>query len=233
MTDVHGLFAQVPHSSDVDDYYHILNSSNVLNTVYWWEFFGQIRKIKGDIVECGVGRGRSLITIASLNRLAAALDGQQERKILALDSFEGFPEPTDFDESPRAPKKGQWSESPSSQFKYSPETISKVMHLANIESKIQYVKGFFERTTVDLAVGDIAILHLDGDLYESVKAPLNNLWQKVVIGGVVVIDDFTVEENINERFPGARAAITEFLQENTCFDYLTSIRGTPYLKRVR
>lgn len=95
--------------------------------------FGQIRKLKGDIVECGVDRGRSLITIASLNRLAAALDGQQERKILALDSFEGFPELTEFDESPRAPKKGQWSESPSSQFKYSPETISKVMHHASGE----------------------------------------------------------------------------------------------------
>lgn len=57
------------------------------------------------------------------------------------------------------------------------------MHLANAESKIQYVKGFFERTTVDLAEGDIAILHLDGDLYESVKAPLNKLWQKIVIWG--------------------------------------------------
>lgn len=233
MSYVNKLFVQVPHSKDVDDYYHILNSSNVLNTVYWYEFFSQIRGLEGDIVECGVGRGRSLITIASINKLISSLDDRQERKIFALDSFEGFPEPTEFDNSIRSPQKGEWSMSPNKQFKYSPETIAKIMKLADIDSKIDYVKGFFDKTTENLEVGDISILHLDGDLYESVKTPLNNLWQKVVIGGLVVIDDYAVEETENERFPGARTAIKEFLRDNACFDYLTSMRGTPYLKRVK
>jgi len=217
----------------VDDYYHILNSSNVLNAVYWWEFFSQIRGLGGDIVECGVGRGRSLITIASINKLISSLDYREERKIFALDSFDGFPEPTEFDNSPRSPKKGEWSMSPNKQFKYSPETIAKVMKLADIDSKIDYVEGFFDKTTENLEVENISILHLDGDLYESVKTPLNNLWQKVVIGGLIVIDDYTVEKTEDESFPGARTAIKEFLRDNVCFDYLTSMRGTPYLKRVK
>ena len=79
----------------------------------------------------------------------------------------------------------------------------------------------------------MAILHLDGDLYESIKAPLNNLWQKVVIGGLIVIDDFSVKETADESFPGARTAIKEFMRDNDFFDYLTSMRGTPYLKRVK
>ncbi|MDC1016408.1 macrocin O-methyltransferase [Planktomarina temperata] len=232
MSKVNKLFTQVPHDKDVDDYYHILNSSNVLNAVYWWEFFSQIRGLNGDIVECGVGRGRSLVTIASINKLISALDDRHEREIFALDSFEGFPEPTEFDNSKRSPQKGEWSMSPNNQFKYSPETIANIMKLANVDSKINYVKGFFDKTTENLEVDDISILHLDGDLYESVKTPLNNLWQKVVIGGLVVIDDYAVEETENERFPGARTAIKEFLRDNVNFDYLTSLRGTPYLKRI-
>ena len=45
-------------------------------------------------------------------------------------------------------------------------------------------------STKDLAVEDIAILHLDGDLYSSVKEPLTNLSKRVVKGGIIVIDDY-------------------------------------------
>ena len=69
MVNSYELFEQVAHPNDVDDYYHIFNSSNLLNSVYWWEFFNQIRGLDGDIIECGVGRGRSLITIASIDKL--------------------------------------------------------------------------------------------------------------------------------------------------------------------
>ena len=58
---IHELFKQTRHPQDVNDYYHCFNSSNVLNVIYWWTFFEIINDIKGDIVECGVGRGRSLI----------------------------------------------------------------------------------------------------------------------------------------------------------------------------
>ena len=233
MVNSYELFEQVAHPNDVDDYYHIFNSSNLLNSVYWWEFFNQIRGLDGDIIECGVGRGRSLITIASIDKLISTIDNREERKIFALDSFDGFPEPSEFDISKRSPKKGEWSMSPNKQFKYSPKTISKVLKLAGIDRKIDYVEGFFNQTTKDLEVVDIAILHLDGDLYESIKAPLNNLWQKVVIGGLIVIDDFFVKETADESFPGARTAIKEFMRDNDFFDYLTSMRGTPYLKRVK
>ena len=76
----------------------------------------------------------------------------------------------------------------------------------------------------------IALLHLDGDLYDSINAPLQNLWQKVVIGGLIIIDDFLFEKNGEDRFPGARIAVTEFWSKHS-FDYYESIRGTPLLKK--
>jgi O-methyltransferase len=229
------LFKQAPHPSSVSDYYHCFNSSNILNVIYWWEYFQKTSGVDGDIVECGVGRGRSLITLMSINSLMTNLKTDYSKKIYALDSFQGFPDPSEKDISSRNPKKGEWSESPNQQFKYSPKSLKKVIELADLDDEVEIVKGFFDKTTVSLSVDKIAILHLDGDLYESLLTPLNNLWHKISIGGVVVVDDFLSDEQfkVNEAFPGARKAITEFMKMNDCFEYLVSIRGTPYLKRVK
>ena len=234
MKDVTSLFKQTKHPSDLSDYYHLYNSSNILNVVYWWEYFREINfhEIEGDIVECGVGRGRSLITLASINRLVSNYYGVKKRKIFALDSFEGFPDPTSFDASPRNPKQGDWSMSPNNQFEYSPEAIKMVLKNAEVDEDIDFIKGFFDTTTKNLATESISILHLDGDLYESVRDPLNNLWNKVSIGGVIVLDDYLFESKEEEPFPGARKAVMDFLEKNTSFEYLKSIRGTPYLKRI-
>ncbi len=233
---IHELFKQTRHPQDVNDYYHCFNSSNVLNVIYWWTFFEIINDIKGDIVECGVGRGRSLITILAINRLKKIMNPKFTRKVFALDSFEGFPSPHKFDKSSRNPKKGEWSESPNKQFKYSVKSLKKIISLAELDSKeINIVKGFFDKTTEKLKVKKISILHLDGDLYDSVLSPLNNLWKKVSIGGIVVIDDYIVDKRLskNEGFPGARRAINEFLKKNSNFDFKVSIRGSPYLLRIK
>ena len=62
------IFKQVQHPQDVSDFYHIYNKSNILNVLYWNEYFEMVLDIEGSIVECGVGRGRSLITILALQQ---------------------------------------------------------------------------------------------------------------------------------------------------------------------
>jgi hypothetical protein len=125
--DINDLFNQTIQPKELNDYFHCYNSNNVLNVIYWWKFFEMILSVQGDIVECGVGRGRSLITITSLcNYLELSGSPIQRRKIFALDSFEGFPEPTENDFSIRNPKKGDWNKSPNQQFEYSINEISKV-----------------------------------------------------------------------------------------------------------
>jgi len=229
------LFIQKPHPSSVSDYFHCMDSGNILNVVYWWEFFQQTSSIDGDIVECGVGRGRSLITLMSINNLMTNISPNYSKQIYALDSFEGFPEPSKEDVSPRNPKKGEWHESPNKQFKYSIKTLNEIITNSNLDNNVKTIKGFFEKTTVDFPTDKISILHLDGDLYQSLLAPLKNLWHKISIGGIIVIDDFVSDEEFaaDEQFPGARQAVKEFLKTNDCFEYLVSIRGTPYLKRVK
>jgi len=53
-------------------------------------------------------------------------------------------------------------------------------------------------------MGPIALLRLDGDWYESTKICLDGLYNHVVPGGVVVIDDYG-------HWEGCRRAVDEFI----------------------
>jgi hypothetical protein len=232
------LFKQTPHPTDVDEAYHTFNQSNCLNAIYWQKFFDMVEDVAFDsVVECGVGRGRSLITIASLETLYATLGKRRHRHIYGLDSFEGFPDPTPEDDSPRRPKKGEWNSSPSGKYRYSPEFLIEVLAKAGIDTspdRLTLVKGYFDESLARIETGRIGILHLDGDLYRSVLDPITMLADKIVVNGIVVIDDYVLADadQKSEKFPGARKAIEKFLSTDDRFELLVSIRGTPYLKRT-
>lgn len=219
-----------PHNPAIDEMYHQLNLCNIGNVIYWKEFFDMSRRIMGDIVECGIGRGRSLSIISCLNYLLDKEEGGQ-RKIYGYDSFEGFPEPTKEDKSPRNPKKGEWASSPSGKYKYTKEFITDVISASGVpinEMKIDLIKGYFSESLKTHPDRPIAILHLDGDLYQSYMDPLKLLYDKVGIGGVIIFDDFLFEKGEKEDFPGARCAVMDFFKDKYK-DIKCSICGTPYL----
>tara|TARA_B100000686_G_C16562893_1_gene848731 strand:- start:242 stop:952 length:711 start_codon:yes stop_codon:yes gene_type:complete len=227
------LFREIKHPKDVNDYYHVFNQSNILNVIYWHEFLKMAAKIKGDIVECGVGRGKSIITLSILdNYMELIYSNYPKRRIFCLDSFNGFPHPTIEDTSERKATKGEWRMSPNNQFKYTITNIRKVIQKASVcnksKSKIKLIKGYFNNTTKKLKVKNIAILHLDGDLYQSVKDPLENLAPMITKGGIIVIDDYIIKQK-KDLWPGSRKAVTEFLKKNKNFEIKESIKGSPYL----
>jgi hypothetical protein len=94
---IYELFKQARHPKDVNDYYHVFNKSNILNVIYWKMYLDMIEGIPGDIVECGVGRGRSLISILAHLEYKRLAGLEETRSVYALDSFSGFPEPSEFD----------------------------------------------------------------------------------------------------------------------------------------
>jgi hypothetical protein len=69
MRNLSNLFKQTKQPSEVDDLYHVFNQSNGLNTIYWDFFFKLVENLNfSAIIECGVGRGRSLITLLMLEK---------------------------------------------------------------------------------------------------------------------------------------------------------------------
>jgi hypothetical protein len=74
--------------------------------------------------------------------------------------------------------------------------------------RLHVVKGWFQESLAKNAdaIGPIAVLRLDGDFYASTRVCLEELYDHVVPGGVVIIDDYGV-------FPGCRRATDEFFEE--------------------
>src|SRR6266851_5309497 len=75
------------------------------------------------------------------------------------------------------------------------------------EERISIVKGWFENTIPAFKdkIGPIALLHLDCDWYESVRFCLRQLYDNLVRGGVVVINDYG-------HWKGCKRAVDEFIK---------------------
>jgi len=203
-----------PHNPKIDELFHQLNLGNIGNVIYWWKFFEKIKTVHGDIVECGIGRARSLIMLCAINFLLDRKEGG-DRFVYGYDSFEGFPEPSVEDKSFRHPKKGEWSQSPSGKYKYTVSFIKKVLAAADISSgsKLILKKGFFNKSLLNHPNRPIALLHIDGDLYQSYKDVLEILFDRVSKGGVIIFDDFAVGTK-EGPFPGAKLAVKNFLGDD-------------------
>lgn len=184
---------------------------------YFSELYDKISQIPGQIVECGVGEGNTLAMLAFLagnemdNRIAPC-----ERRIWGFDSFEGFPEPSEFDQSPRNPQKGEWA--------IPQESVWKRLNDSGLfktfpNLKVNIVAGFFERTLCTFGDEPIAFLHLDCDLYPSYKIAMELLFPKVAVGGIVCFDEYMElksypEIGVKEKWPGCTKAINDYLQNN-------------------
>jgi hypothetical protein len=170
-----------------------------MHFLYFKEMYDLIENVEGDVVECGVGYGDSLYKLSCL-----AYFESKGRKIYGFDSFEGFPEPSDEDRSPRNPRKGEWKVSTEKTIYRNLETgIDRDF----VQNNVKLVKGFFDESLHKYGGGKIALLHLDVDLYRSYKVTLEYFWPKVAQGGIVLFDEY---KNELSTFPGATKAIDEF-----------------------
>lgn len=150
------------------------------------------RQIAGAVVECGTARGGSA---ALLGLAINACDAP--RPLWVFDTFEGMPAPTaaDPDSEIAALYTGQ--------FRGDVTEVRSLFERLNIHGA-RLVKGRFEDTVPQSDTGPIAVLHLDGDWYQSVKVCLDHLYDRVSPGGVIQIDDYG-------HWAGARKAVDEFL----------------------
>ncbi len=164
--------------------------------------------LSGAFVECGVWRGGC----AALMAYAAHTAGSS-RKVHLFDSFEGLPQPVDSDGEKARHAAGGHVEgklSPIGMDVADEEVVRRLLFERFGFDPLQVIlhKGWFQHTLPANreAVGEIAILRLDGDWYESTRVCLENLYDNVVSGGFIIIDDYGWWE-------GCKKATDEFIQE--------------------
>lgn len=180
--------------------------------------------IKGAIVECGVARGGSAAMMALISE---HFNGK--RKYWLFDTFEGLPPPSEKDDYIEPIYESNDRHAGRVAEGYCLGTIDEVENLLFEtlklpREKFTLVKGLFQDTLHKEKnnIGEISILRLDGDWYDSTLTCLNNLWDSVAPGGVVIMDDYV-------SVPSCKKATHDFLNSrNIIVDIELDDRGGAY-----
>jgi hypothetical protein len=209
---------------DLDDAYqlvqdHTMVAKEGLSCLYNQVVFCERNHLRGDFVECGVWKGGSVGIMA----LANLKHGRSRRQIHLFDAFDDICEPDAAVDGERAVREvREWSKDAETQGRLVPVkgiydrfgghgTLEGNRFL--LENTIGYpgewlhfYKGWFQETLPlhSPKITDIALLRIDADWYASTKVCLDHLYNKVVPGGFVIIDDYGAYE-------GCRKAVDEFI----------------------
>jgi Macrocin-O-methyltransferase (TylF) len=134
--------------------------------------------VPGDFVETGIWRGGACIVMAAV--LAAY--GDTERKVWWFDSFQGLPPPSEEEyPSDRGDQRHRFP-----QLAVSLEEVTDNFRRMGLWSEqMRLVKGWFKDTVPTAPVEKIAVLRLDGDLYESTIQVLEGFYPRLSPGGVL------------------------------------------------
>lgn len=160
------------------------------------------RDVEGAIVECGVASGRSLSLITHAVRRSG-----DDRPIIAVDSYEGFPQLSEQD--------ADWFDPDTMKLHYKRFDIEFVTSnllasgLTDAEvATVTFAKGWIPEV-LDQVQGPLSLLHLDVDLYQPYADSLRILWPMLSSGGWVLLDEYDQGNDV-EKWPGAKKAIDEF-----------------------
>ena len=169
--------------------------------------------VPGAVVECGVWRGGSMLTVAHtlLRR------GVTDRDLYLFDTFEGMTEPTERDvritqgkhavELLEGTGPGPMAWARPGRFVATLDDVKEgFSQLDYPDDRVHFVPGRVEDTVPEHAPEGIAILRLDTDWYESTKHELTHLYSRLAPGGVLIIDDYGT-------WHGAKEATDEFLEQ--------------------
>lgn len=161
----------------------------------------QTRNVEGDVAECGVYRGATLIPMALYMKQRGV-----EKSVFGFDSFEGFDESVNIDirfggrdiESKRV---GGLSDT-------SYVELADKLAQFGLSSAVTLVKGYFRETLPHYESCRMSFVHLDCDLYQSYKDCLEFFYPRLSPGGIVLLDEYN-----DPPWPGCNKAVDEFLAD--------------------
>lgn len=166
--------------------------------------------IAGDLIETGVMRGGAVILMRAILRAY----GVQDRTVWVADSFEGLP----------APDPKNYPADAGAQWHLRPLTEVGVEHVKRnferyglFDNQVRFLPGWFRDTLPEAPIKQLAVMRLDGDLYESTMDALVPLYPKLAPGGFVIIDDYSL--------PMCQQAVEDYRARMGIADEIIAIDG--------
>jgi len=168
-------------------------------------------QIPGDLLEAGVWRGGTTIFMRALLRAY----GDVRRKVWVADSFRGLPRPN----VRRYPADRGYPLSSWRSLAVSLEEVREnFRRFQLLDEQVAFLEGWFRDTLPAARIESLALLRLDGDLYESTQDTLVPLYSKLSSGGFVIVDDYY-------SAAPCRQAVDDFRERNAIQDRLVRVDG--------
>ena len=166
----------------------------------------------GDLIETGVWRGGATI----LMRAVLKAYGDVSRVVWVADSFAGLPPPgPDAPESDR--RERLWT---FSQLAVPVEEVRRnFARYGLLDDQVRFLQGWFKDTLPEAPIERLALLRLDGDMYESTMVALQHLYPRLSQGGYAIIDDYG-------SVPGCRQAVDEYRAAHGITDPIQRVDDT-------
>ncbi|MFJ3076648.1 TylF/MycF/NovP-related O-methyltransferase [Pseudomonas sp. NPDC087029] len=175
-----------------------------------WSLARQLEHLEGDFLEVGVWRGGSGCLLAMASK-------RPGRQVFLADTFAGVVKAGSHD------TRYQGGE-------HADTDIGLVQALARkcgVADRVQLLQGMFPEQNAERVTGQLALLHIDVDVYESAQDVLNWALPRLLPGAVVVFDDYGFF-----GCEGVTRLVNEFIQGNPDFRFLHNLNGHAVLVRV-
>lgn len=159
-------------------------------------------KIPGDLMETGVWKGGMTVLMRGILKAYNCTN----RKVWVADSFSGLPKP---DPSQNLKDAIFWYlMSPIEHLAIPYEYVEGLFRRYDLlDDQVRFLKGWFRDTLPLAPIEKLAVLRMDGDLYESTMDALNFLYPKISDGGFLIIDDYGIPA-------GCRDAVDEYRERH-------------------
>ncbi len=166
------------------------------------------QQVPGDLLEAGAWRGGVCILMRGY---LGAWD-IRDKTVWVADSFEGLPKPSMPEDSGY-----DYSADREPILAVSLEDVQEnFRRYGLLDRQVRFLKGWFRETLPVAPISQLALLRVDGDLYESTMDALDAMYDKVVAGGFVIIDDYG-------DFEPCRRAVDEFRERKGISDRIETI----------
>lgn len=183
--------------------------------------------VPGDLLEAGVWRGGAAI----LMRAVLQAQGVTDRVVWAADSFEGLPTP----DADRFPREARAHAGPVMRegFKNLAADLDTVRgnfeRFGLLDEQVRFLPGWFENTLPTAPIERLAVLRLDCDFHDSTRQVLVSLYDRLSVGGYLIVDDYGEDE-----WTHCRQAVDDFRAERGITEPMVPVdRACWYWRRER
>jgi O-methyltransferase len=168
--------------------------------------------VPGDFIETGVWRGGTVIFM----RAVLKAYGITDRRVWVADSFAGLPPPS----KEKYPLDRDSTNHLSTELAIPIEEVKANFEKYDLlDDQVKFLKGWFRDTLPAAPIEKLAVMRLDGDMYESTTDALSALYPRLSVGGFVIVDDY------GTGLP-CRQAVHDFRDANGIKDEIIDIDGT-------